>query len=134
MSYKNKSIIASANRSNGDNGVLLTDLCKLLTVISDNKAKMSTSTITKKLPKTGFKESTGSRGKFGATYIDYASALCTAGDKEFMHYVVRLQLEGVNPENITIAHLCKELDVERTNNDLDDMLAIKIAAKDKGIW
>ena len=134
MSYKNKSIIAAVNRSNGDNGVLLTDLCKLLTVISDNKAKMSTSTIAKKLPKTGFKESTGSRGKFGATYIDYASALCTAGDKEFVYYVVSIYGDGVNPKNITIANLCKELDVERTNNDLDDMLAIKIAAKEKNIW
>jgi len=134
MSYKHKSIIASVNRSNGDSGVLLTDLCKLLTVISDNNAKMSTSNISKKLPKTGKKESTGSRGVFGATYVDYASALCTAGDKEFVYYVVKSQLEGVSPESITIAHLCKDLEIERTNNDLDDMMAIKITAKEKGIW
>jgi len=134
MSYKNKSIIASVNRSNGDSGVLLTDLCKLLSVISDSKGKMSTSNISKKLPKTGFKESTGSRGVFGATYIDYASALCTAGDKEFVHYAMSIYGDGLNPKNITIDSLCKELDIERTNNDLDDMLAIKITAKEKGIW
>jgi len=132
--YRHDALIAAINKANNDKGVLISELCAFISVISDSTSKKASGDIIKKLPSGCEKESTGGRGIYGATYTDYYAAIIAAGDKDFLYHVVKSQGDGDVLSNITIGFLCECLEIERTNNDLDDMLAIKITAKDKGIW
>jgi len=132
--YKHKALIAAINAATADNKVLLTDLCNLMTNISKNKSKMSTGTITKKLPDTCEKESTGGRGVYGKTYVDYPAVVMVAGDKEFNYFYTKVLLEGTDLKSITIESLCGDLGVNVSGDNVKDIRFLMIAAIDKNIW